>query len=361
MSKEFPRVSIIILNWNGWRDTIECLESLYRITYPNYDVIVVDNGSEDSSVERIKEYAEGKIEVNSKFFVYDPSNKPIKVFEITENEARKGKFNRPFYNKFDANRRLILIKNKDNYGFAKGNNIGIKFAISVLNPSYILLLNNDTVVDPTFLGELVKIAESGRGIGVVGPTVYYYDFEGKSNVIHSRGAKIQPKLGLAPPLGILEVDESMRVVPPYDVDYIEGSCLLIKSEVMRNIGLLNEVLFLYWEEVDLCLKVKEYGYKVICVPSSKIWHKVSSSTGVVHPVKLYYMSRNRHIVIKEHYGVLTIFMLIILSSLYILVLMMVYLIKYDCSKCVMSLLLGHIHGIVNNTHTLKNSHIFLNF
>ena len=77
----FPRVSIIILNWNGWRDTIECLESLYRITYPNYDVIVVDNGSRDDSVQKIKEYCEGKIEVNSKFFKYDPSNKPTKVFE----------------------------------------------------------------------------------------------------------------------------------------------------------------------------------------------------------------------------------------------------------------------------------------
>ncbi|WP_342452635.1 glycosyltransferase family 2 protein [Thermococcus stetteri] len=68
----FPRVSIIILNWNGWKDTIECLESLYRITYPNYDVILVDNASKDDSVQKIKEYAEGKIKVNSKFFEYNP-------------------------------------------------------------------------------------------------------------------------------------------------------------------------------------------------------------------------------------------------------------------------------------------------
>ena len=109
----------------------------YRITYPNYDVIVVDNGSRDDSVRRIKEYCEGKIEVNSKFFKYDPSNKPIKVFEISEDEARKGRFDRPLYEKFDPDRRLILIKNKDNYGFAGGNNVGIKFALSVLNPKYI--------------------------------------------------------------------------------------------------------------------------------------------------------------------------------------------------------------------------------
>ncbi|ACJ17344.1 glycosyltransferase family protein [Thermococcus onnurineus NA1] len=105
-----PRISIIILNWNGWRDTIECLESLYRITYPNYDVIVVDNASQDDSIEKIKEYAEGKIEVNLKFFKYNPNNKPIKVFEVSEDEARQGKFNRPLYEKFDVDRRMILIK-----------------------------------------------------------------------------------------------------------------------------------------------------------------------------------------------------------------------------------------------------------
>ena len=82
-----PKVSIIILNWNGWKDTIECLESLYQIAYPNYDVIVVDNGSEDDSIEKIKEYAEGKIKVESKFFEYSPENKPIKIVEYTRKEA----------------------------------------------------------------------------------------------------------------------------------------------------------------------------------------------------------------------------------------------------------------------------------
>ena len=77
-----PRVSIIILNWNGWKDTIECLESVYQITYPNYDVIVVDNGSENESVEKIKEYAEGKLPVKSLFFEYSMKNKPLRVIEI---------------------------------------------------------------------------------------------------------------------------------------------------------------------------------------------------------------------------------------------------------------------------------------
>ncbi|GFP33386.1 rhamnosyltransferase [Candidatus Hakubella thermalkaliphila] len=88
-----PKVSIIILNWNGWKDTIECLESLYQITYTNYDVIVVDNGSEDDSIEKIKGYCEGKIEVESKFFEYSGENKPIEIVEYTrtDGESKRAK------------------------------------------------------------------------------------------------------------------------------------------------------------------------------------------------------------------------------------------------------------------------------
>jgi len=85
-----PKVSIIILNWNGWKDTIECLESVYQITYPNYNVIVVDNGSEDESIEKIREYCKGKIKVESKFFEYNLGNKPIKIIEYTREEAEDG-------------------------------------------------------------------------------------------------------------------------------------------------------------------------------------------------------------------------------------------------------------------------------
>jgi GT2 family glycosyltransferase len=73
-----PKVSVIILNWNGWEDTIECLESLYQIDYPNYDVVLIDNDSKDDSIQRIRDYSEGKIKPKSKFYTYNPNNKPIK-------------------------------------------------------------------------------------------------------------------------------------------------------------------------------------------------------------------------------------------------------------------------------------------
>ncbi|NJE26464.1 glycosyltransferase family 2 protein [Thermococcus sp. MV5] len=294
----YPRVSIIILNWNGWRDTVECLESLYRITYPNYDVIVVDNGSKDDSIEKIKEYAEGKLKVNSKFFEYTLNNKPIKVFEISEDDAREGKFNRPLYEKFDPDRRIILLKNKDNYGFAGGNNVGIKFALSVLNSDYILLLNNDTVVDRRFLDELVKVAESDDRIGIVGSKIYYYNFNGRIDIIQFGGQRLNMFSGVGKVLYKNWIDNNINGVIESDV--INGASMLISRKVFDEIGLFYEPYFLYFEETDFCVRAKRSGYKSVVCMGSRVWHKVGASTGGnITSVSFYYFIKNRFRFLKR--------------------------------------------------------------
>ncbi len=145
-------------------------ESIYQNDYPNYNVIVVDNDSNDESVNKIKEYYNGKIKIKSPFFRYNPYNKPIEIIEIEPNENILTKNNDE-----SSSRRLILIKNDKNVGFAEGNNIGIKYALNNLNPDYILLLNNDTVVDKGFLVEMLKVSESDNEIGIVGPKIYFYN------------------------------------------------------------------------------------------------------------------------------------------------------------------------------------------
>ncbi len=291
-----PKVSIIILNWNGWEDTVECLESLYRITYPNYDVIVVDNGSKDDSVQKIKKYAEGKIEVSSKFFEYNPYNKPIEAFEISEDEAKQGKFNRPRYEKFDVDRRMILIKNKDNYGFAGGNNVGIKFALSVLNSDYVLLLNNDTVVDRKFLNELVKVAESDEKIGIVGPKILYYYF----NKVQSLGVKLDYLRGLTISLGHMLDPDIAPSMGAIECDYVYGACFLIKSEVILDVGILNEKLFMYGEETEWALRAKENGFIAKTILSAKIYHKDQQSSIKVLAVRFYYTTRNRILLLRMY-------------------------------------------------------------
>ncbi|HPX78023.1 MAG TPA: glycosyltransferase, partial [Methanobacterium sp.] len=133
-----PEVCIIILNWNGWKDTVECLESLYQNKYDNYKVILVDNASEDESLEKIAEYCQGRIELSSTCVEYQRDNKPLSFIQIDGEEVNR-KFNTLDY-------KLLLIKNRENQGFAIGNNIGMRFALNNFNPDFFLLLNNDTVL-----------------------------------------------------------------------------------------------------------------------------------------------------------------------------------------------------------------------
>ena len=284
-----PSVTIIILNWNGWEDTVECLESIYQISYPNYHVIVVDNNSTDDSIKKITNYAIGNIDVKSKFFNYDHSNKPIKILNYNQNEYCGRK---PLKNDHE----LILIKNESNSGFAEGNNIGIKYALKNLNPNYILLLNNDTVVEKNFLMSLIREGEKDSKIGLLGPKMYYYD---NPNVLWCIGGKINWKLARGMHIGKDEIDTG-QYNEKRNFDYINGSALLIKKRVIEDIGLLDKKFFLYFEEVDLALRASKKKYDIEFVPKSKIWHKVSKSGGgIKKEIGLYYITRNRWIFMKK--------------------------------------------------------------
>ncbi len=282
-----PYVTIIILNWNGWKDTLECLESIYQIDYPNYNVIVVDNDSIDNSVEKIKEYCEGKIKVESKFFKYKNENKPIKVIEHDEKELNEK------VHKFKG---LILLKNHKNYGFAEGNNRAIQYALKNLKSDYVLLLNNDTVVDKKFLTQLVNIAKNEK-IGFVGPKTYYYDLNGSSNIIGFAGGELSRTKCQTKPIGKDELDKG-QYNQSKKVDYVEGSCLLVKKELIKEIGCFDSDYFTYWEEVDWCIRGAKANYLSFYSPNAKIWHKTRASD--IGANSIYYMIKNRFLFIKKN-------------------------------------------------------------
>lgn len=225
----YPKVSIIILNWNGKEDTIECLDSLKHITYPNYEILLVDNGSTDGSVNYFKKhYPE-----------------------------------------------IELIENGENLGFAKGNNVAILKAMEQ-GSDYILLLNNDTIVDSDFLMELVKVAESDEKIGIVGPKIYYYNYDGHKDVIWSAGGKISPLHEMVySHIGLNEKDAGQFDVSN-KVDWISGAAILIKTPVL-SITMLNPNYFFGNEDVEICIKARKKHLDVVYVPTSKIWHKVGAS------------------------------------------------------------------------------------
>lgn len=294
---EKSNVSIVIVNWNGWDDTIECLESIYKIDYPDYKIILVDNNSQDDSVKRIKDYSN--------------------------------------------NKELTIIENEENYGFAEGNNIGIKYALKHLNPEYILLLNNDTIVNKDFLKEMIKAGEKNRHIGILGPKIYHYD---RPDIIWSAGSKISWKFARGIQIGTGEIDKG-QYDEPKEVEYVTGSAFLIKKAVIDKIGLMDKNYFLYFEESDWTLRANRAGYKSLYVPAAKVWHKVSQSGGgISKPTGLYYITRNRWIFMKKWAKPSDYFIFIIYQVIGALILPFVLAVYYKNLK----LIGAYFRGLVDD-------------
>lgn len=257
---KLPKVAIVVLNWNGWQDTIECLESLYQITYPNYNIIVVDNGSADESIEKIREYCRGSLVPNSKYIKYDPDNKPINVIEYTREDAEDSGITERCIGDISSNRTLVLIKNEKNYGFAKGNNIGFNFAINK-GAKYIMTLNNDTVVARDFLDILVNLLEGDSGIGIAGPKCYYYDHP---DTVQGGGCKINWWTGR------INAIKSDKII---DVDSVSGCAMIIRGKLMKAISLFDTRFPFGNEDYEFCTRAIRNHYKVVYVPSSNVLHK----------------------------------------------------------------------------------------
>lgn len=289
-----PKVSIIILNWNGWKDTVECLESIYRIDYPNYNVIVVDNGSEDNSINMIRKYVKGELTVKSDFFEYNLDNKPIKFFEYENNEYDSFKNHKDEFENIPSNKKLILIKNKYDSGFSVGNNIGINFAQENLNIEYIMLTSSDIIVAEDFLDKLITFASSDQKIGIVGPRVLYYDNPDKTAYL---GRKVNLYTSKTSDI----YDEKESYSSSVEVDYVVGCGLLIKKSVIKEIGNLNPNYFLYYEDVDWCTRARKKGYDIYSIPESKIWHKISPQESD-SLTRYYYGSRNSFLFLKNNWN-----------------------------------------------------------
>ncbi|MGQ9626031.1 MAG: glycosyltransferase family 2 protein [Anaerolineae bacterium] len=243
-----PKVSIIVLNWNGLDDTLDCLGSLQRLDYPDVKVIVVDNGSTDEPGVVVRERFPG----------------------------------------------VTFIENGENLGYAGGNNVGLRCAMSQ-EADYALLLNNDTVVDPDFLRLLVEAVENDLTIGFAGPTIYYYD---RPEVIWSAGGAIDWQRGNTRMVGVNEEDMGQFGTVPRTVDFITGCAMLVRRAVIEKVELLDERFFAYYEDAEWCARASRAGFKIVHVPQAKIWHKISPEAQADSPLVHYYMTRNRLLFLK---------------------------------------------------------------
>ena len=240
-----PRVDIIILNWNNAGDTLACLESVFRLDYPDFHVLVVDNPSTDDSVARIRErYPD-----------------------------------------------LDLLITGENLGYAGGNNAGIERVLTS-DAAYVCVLNNDTVVEPAFLSALVGAMEQDRRIGLAGPLMYYFE---PPRLIFSAGCAIDWRGGIVHHRGMgLSAQEAhtLHNNQMTDVDAIAGCGFLVSREAIDRAGLLDPAYFLNFEDIDWCVRMTNSGYRVAYVPEAVLYHKVSATIGPDSPANTYYMTRN---------------------------------------------------------------------
>jgi GT2 family glycosyltransferase len=234
-----PLVSIISINYNAASVTCELLDSLQKISYPNIEVIVVDNASHENADVIYKTH--------------------------------------PW---------IKYIKCEINHGFAGGNNIGIKKA----SGKYFLLLNNDTEVQENFLEPMVEMMECNASIGALSPKIEFHHSPG---ILQFAGFNpINPLTARGTAVGSWQKDDG-RFDQSNETSRAHGAAMMIRRSVVEEIGLMAEQFFLYYEEMDYCERIKKAGYSIWYCASSKIYHKESVSTGKASPLKIYYLTRNR--------------------------------------------------------------------
>jgi GT2 family glycosyltransferase len=256
-----PGVAIIIVNWNSYEMTSQCLVSLRSLEYPYFKTVVVDNGSTDGSADRLQ-------------------------IEFPE---------------------IILLKNQENRGFTGGNNSGIIYAIQN-NFEYLMLLNNDTIITPSFLTSLIKRIDSTLSIGAIQPKIMYnYD----RSVIWNAGTALNKFLFTFKTIGENEKDKGL-----YDkageIPWITGCCFLVRTDIIKEIGPLDDKFFIYYEDVDWSLKIRNHSHKLWYEPKAVIYHEAGMSDtnranhneGKMSPFSHYMNVRNHLYIVRRHaYGI----------------------------------------------------------
>ena len=295
------KVYIILINYKNWVDTAECLESLLKLDYPNYQIIIVDNSEDEKEISYLIDF----FKRNFSTWV-EPTNplrdKSIPPFEreipfIYLRERSNGNFvfeEKNVENEKEA--KVILIKAKENRGFAAGNNIAIKYAFSKNDFEYVWILNNDTVVDKQSLKNMVDYMKKNKDVGILGSKIVLYfqpdylQLAGGGNF--SKFLKRAKHFGREDPANTWEKE--------VELDHVIGASMFVRKEVLEK-ELMDEDFFMYVEETEWCTRVKKRGYKLIYFPKSVVFHKESVTIGKKNPAFFYYNTRNSLLFLKKHF------------------------------------------------------------
>tara|TARA_R110002096_G_scaffold6305_4_gene29262 strand:- start:22909 stop:23940 length:1032 start_codon:yes stop_codon:yes gene_type:complete len=307
-----PKICVILVNFNGWRDTLECLESLRNLNYRNVQVIVVDNCSGDDSLlqlhaqlSKVEEFSSVSQVKRNEFRLEDGVTVNVSTIDWQESSSTVGEHGYVWP--------LAIIESDCNRGFSGGNNIGIRFALSECNAHYCWLLNNDTIVDRYSLDELYRTfrerESAEKPLAFCGSVIMDFD---ERNVIQSfGGGLVNPYFGTTKSFLAGTTLKSLPVGTPCRVpDYISGCSLLLKASQIDRTGLLDEAYFLYWEDTEWSYRCKSLGMDIAVASESKIWHR-RGSTSTRYPIAGFYNTRNSLWFFRQYFPGTLIFCLLL--------------------------------------------------
>jgi GT2 family glycosyltransferase len=248
----------IVVNWNNYSDTQECLESIRRSSHPIAQIVLVDNASSDGLIEQLQgDYAEDAM--------------------------------------------VHIIQNKANYGFARGVNVGIRYALA-RGAGFVFLLNNDAVIDRRCIQVLVSSLETNVTAGIAGPRVFYH--AEPDRIWHGSGYFSLIKTGVVnPEKNRLQTSLAGRIQEIQKASFLTGCAMLIKSQVFEKVGLFDEDFFFYDEDVDFCLRITRAGFELLYVPQAKSWHKIRSvAKDRTSPFVMYHLARSHLLVLRKNFS-----------------------------------------------------------
>lgn len=355
-----PKVYVIVLNYYSWEDTIECLESLLKLDYKNFQIIVVDNASKNESLSFLKSWAKGNVclhlgnnnslkkysfPLTSKplSFEHYCAGKPIEIFSV------------------EGLRKIIFIESTENGGYSAGNNLGMEYALSCKDADYFWILNNDTTLPPESLKELVDASErakrSEKKIGMMGGKLFYYH---NPEIIQNVGSYYLPALAYCKNRVEEKRDSDKQNSVNLKINYLSGASLFVPVHFVLEVGKLSEDYFIYMEEVDWTIRAKQKGWQIEYCPKARIFHKegisinhggVYALTGIKSKMSDYYWIRNKILITRKYYPLFL--PLVIVSTL----LAVLQRIKRRQSGRILILLKAMYHGFTGykiNPERLRN-------
>ena len=284
-----PRVYVVVLNWNGWKHTVQCLESLLRSAYANMCVVVCDNGSTDGSLDQLIAWASGRLipeplpKPHLQSLVSPLLAKPIEYTRLNRAQAEAGGGD-------VAPTKLVFVQTGANLGFAGGCNVGARYAVARGDADFVWFLNNDTLVKPDALSQLVVHATADPNIGLCGSTLLAFDHPARVQALG--GAIYQPWSGRTWHIGVGTSLDTHRINPAEverQMDYVVGASMMASRRFLDEVGLMTEDYFLYFEELDWVLRGRK-RFRLGYAPKSIVYHIEGASSGFSN--NYFYLYRN---------------------------------------------------------------------